>query len=191
MRGYFWTNMYLSPIQKGIQTAHCITQIMGAWTESENQIKKIRDYASNHMTKIVFDGGNCAALEAVWMRLVATDHAFYDAKWKSDERGYCKASDADDFSSHYPMAKFYEDAESLGGALTCVGIVVPENVYEFAAKIRDRSVKVITNEGKFNYSVMCTGPDNRLVAVDDVKGLYNVTPTDIAIAIEISQGRLA
>ena len=35
-----------------------------------------------------------------------------------------------------PTARFYEDQESLGGALTAVGIILPIEIYELAASMR-------------------------------------------------------
>ena len=102
MRFYAVGNMYLSSIQQGIQAAHCVAEmLMQPYTEGRSQAKQ--DWALNHKTIICVNGGNNKSL-----------NDFYDLVR---------------YQSQFPVARFYEDDASLGGILTCVGIIVPEKIY--------------------------------------------------------------
>ena len=102
MRFYAVGNQYLSSIQQGIQAAHCVAEmLMQPYTEGRSQAKQ--DWALNHKTIICVNGGNNKSL-----------NDFYDLVR---------------YQSQFPVARFYEDDASLGGILTCVGIVVPEKIY--------------------------------------------------------------
>jgi hypothetical protein len=121
MRFYSFTNMYLSSIQVGIQTAHCLVD-MGREYDNTNQAKlgdksciDYIDWADNHKTIVCLNGGNKANLEEI----------------------------VNFFGSHhntYPWCCFCEDEDSLNGCLTCVGIIVPEKIYETAKVFRDSGV---------------------------------------------------
>ena len=101
MRFYSACNMYLSSIQQGIQTAHCVSEmLMKPFSEQRYQIQ---DWALNHKTIICLNGGNNKSLSD-----------FYDLIR---------------YQSQFPVAKFHEDEQSMAGMLTCVGIIVPEKIY--------------------------------------------------------------
>ncbi len=55
MKLYSFVNRYLIPIQKGIQTAHMVSEM---FQENENN-KLLLDWAQNHKTIIMLDGGLC------------------------------------------------------------------------------------------------------------------------------------
>lgn len=122
MRGYFFVNMYLSSIQKGIQTAHCITKI----AHENKQNNYVMEYPE-HMTKIVLDGGNHKMLLELHAAIADLGKQFQEKypgeKW-------------------YPFAAFHEDEQSLNGACTCVGIILPERIYEFADNVRHNVYKI-------------------------------------------------
>lgn len=110
-RLYFFTNFYISSIQKGIQAGHCAVELMNGQYRDH---PVTRDWATNHKTFIVLNGGAQLELEhtyEVLSRNVAS----------------------------YPFALFKEDA-GLNYALTCVGIIVPEHIYEFTSKNRGCSI---------------------------------------------------
>ena len=98
MRAYFLTNMYLSPIQHGIQAAHCLQEINNNFPKN----KILKDWAENHKTMYVLNGGTSEQMREM----------FYLFEHKSN---------------NLPWATFYEP--SLDNALTCIGIIVPETVY--------------------------------------------------------------
>lgn len=103
-RLYCLTNMYLSSLQKGLQTAHVVSDLaVSAQMDSEvNEV--FTAWASNDRTIIILNGGNSASLE----------------RWEQFLRTFC---------SRWPWAAFREDEQSLNGAITAVGVIVPESVY--------------------------------------------------------------
>jgi hypothetical protein len=98
--------MYLSDIQKGIQTGHMAVDLVRKYGDQEYSLTALRDmvadWADNHKTFIVLNGGNNAMLDNTAV--------------------ICS-------QSGLPCTAFYEDEDSLGGIRTCVGIVVPENYF--------------------------------------------------------------
>lgn len=111
MRAYFFGNMYLSSIQQGIQAAH-VTHELFMKPHSEEGNMYLFEWATNHKTMILLNAGYSEEIR----RLVE----FFDTP-----------------DNPYPWASFNEGQDALDGALTCVGIVIPEQVYELAAAIRE------------------------------------------------------
>ena len=103
MRGYFLTNMYLSPIQHGIQSAHCLQEINNKYQNRPADHIQLLDWATNHKTMYVLNGGTSDQMKQI-LELF---------KWESNP---------------YPWAYFNEP--SIDDALTCVGIIIPEEVYK-------------------------------------------------------------
>ena len=101
----FVNNVYMSPIQWGIQTAHVVSSIM-AKPQYRNRQDLFHDWANDSPTIIVCKGGPLIQLEAI-------------------------ASEIERLGTHFdmPWASFYEDQASLGGILTCTGILVPEVIF--------------------------------------------------------------
>jgi len=119
MRAYFFGNMYLSSIQQGIQAAHVTHELFTKYEISEIQQSEYNelgdslwDWATNHKTMILLNGGYADNLRNL-------------------------ISIFDDPKNPYPWASFNEGEDSLDGALTSVGIVLPEKIYLTAALIRD------------------------------------------------------
>lgn len=105
-RGYFFTNMYLSDKQCGIQCAHCIGRMARAPTGIFNE------WIHEHETIILLNGGNSEDLDRLYDQLLElTNNLLYD-EYK-----------------RLPVARFHEDKKSLNEATTCVGIVLPDSVY--------------------------------------------------------------
>jgi hypothetical protein len=124
MRAYFFTNMYLSSIQNGIQPQHCTSELFVKYDdygETAYASNVLFDWAKNHKTTIVVNGGYSSTLRELIARF-------------------------DSQHNPYPWAYFVEDEDAIGplnptvdkraGALTCVGIVLPEKIYETARAIR-------------------------------------------------------
>jgi len=101
MKLYSFTNMYLSDIQKGIQTAHLINAFWKKYSDSDsNEACQFWNWTFFDEIIVVLNGGSQEELEA----------------------------NLDLFSnSFYPFAAFREYMKSLNGALTVVGISLPEN----------------------------------------------------------------
>jgi hypothetical protein len=101
--------MYLSDIQKGIQTAHLVNEFWkkynipseyGSEATKKNQ-EYLDSWAYIDQSIIVFDGGNQNQLE--WIEY------FFNQN-----------------NNQYPWAYFREDQISLNKALTAVGIILPK-----------------------------------------------------------------
>lgn len=120
MRGYFWGNMYLSSIQQGIQSAHCMSEmfIKYQYTSSPHPLI-LSDWASHHKTMILLNGGYSETLRTLL------------TMFRKD-------------SNPYPFASFNEGQDALDGALTCVGIILPERIYGASALARKNRVTVRT-----------------------------------------------
>lgn len=126
MRLYTFVNaLYLKPVQHGIQSAHIVHELFLKYSDptlySNTEISGVLglspsgilwNWTRTHKTIVVLDGGICKDL----FTLI-------------------------DFFAHpenqFPWTSFYEDNDSLMGALTAVGIVLPEEVYNAAKVIRD------------------------------------------------------
>lgn len=120
MRFYGFGNYYLSSLQQGLQSAHVVGDLAAASISSGKVTTKGKiffDWAENHKTMVLLNGGNSAMLEALFQ------------KFATFEKN----------GMHLPYAKFHEDEQSLGGALTYVGIVVEEKYYVAASELRSTS----------------------------------------------------
>ena len=102
MRAYFLTNMYLSSIQHGIQAAHCLQEINTKYKGGTDQALTLFDWAEDHKTMYVLNGGTSEQMHEI---LNFFRHESNNLPW------------------HY----FHEP--SLDNALTCIGIIVPEEIY--------------------------------------------------------------
>lgn len=119
MRFYSFVNYYLSPLQHGLQTAHCVSEMAKnvtlAATINPNGLTdgarigsyaKYFEWADEHKTIIICNGGNSLMLQVLFEKLIALG-----AKLA------------------LPVVKFHEDEQSLNFALTSVAILVPEEFY--------------------------------------------------------------
>lgn len=118
MRYYGFTNMYLSSIQVGIQNAHCLVDMSRKYHDSYHGIDsdKRNDYAEwadNHKTMVCLNGGNQKDLNQLAWHF-SNSH------------------------NQYAWEMFFEDNDSLNDCLTCVGIILPEHIYEAARVVRER-----------------------------------------------------
>lgn len=153
MRAYFFTNYYMSSIQKGIQSLHCVADMFSYYEHNDSSPSKydqLLDWANYHKTAILLNGGNSKDLKEMYDKLhFAAKHT-------------------------YPYGKFCEDEQSLNNAVTCVGILVPEKVYLLASVLRKAAPDenlLIRNTGTFTVDDENGAPQQ-----------YNVSPEDIVIA---------
>lgn len=91
----------MSEKQWGIQSVHALSELYKK-NLSKHQKAMLDDWQNNHKTVIILQGTNCAGL-----------HHFEDVVGHA-----CKKLD-------YPFSSFYEDEDSLNGAITCVMAIVP------------------------------------------------------------------
>jgi len=137
MRLYTFTNMYLSDIQRGIQTAHIVSNLYSKYYTHDDgtMIEQLDDWASLHKTIIVLNGGYSQHIQALHLLM-------------SEQ-------------SEYPFAQFRESDEALDGALTAVGIVIPERIYDTARQLREMNGAERAYLAKFRSPTkLVTDPDN-------------------------------
>ena len=111
LRAYFFQNMYLQGIQAGIQTQHTTTEMFvkyiirggSCYTKKEAIFD---DWVCDHKTTIVLNGGMSGDLLELEKLLSSEDNP-------------------------YPWSSFRESEYALNGALTNVGIILPEKVYSY------------------------------------------------------------
>ena len=107
-RLYCLTNpTYMSQIQCGIQSLHVLGELNVKYRHEKTEAADLLfDWQDNHKTVIVLNGG-CAG-DLVEIR----EYLYQDAA-----------------ALGLPYAHFNEDVYSLGGVITCVGVVVPAYLY--------------------------------------------------------------
>lgn len=120
MRFYGFGNYYLSSLQQGLQAGHAAVDLHVKYNILEQghfDIKPCQDmyndWAQNHKTMVLLNGGNSADLADLYSFL------------------YCE-------ENPYPFVKFHEDEVSLNGALTYVGMILPPKIYDTAAYMRQQ-----------------------------------------------------
>lgn len=121
LRGYFFTNMYLSGLQKGLQSAHAVHDAFVKYEDPTIDIfhpaySLLWEWARHHRTMVILDAGYHEEIEDL-----AT---FFDT---------------DD--NPYPWEIVNEAEDALRGAATCVMIVLPEEIYKTAEKVRKGKYK--------------------------------------------------
>jgi hypothetical protein len=114
MRFYSFVNYYLSGLQRGVQSFHAGHDMSVEYEAGTVQDNYYREWAKNHKTVIVLNGGNAASLQNLF-------EFFHELKAMGLE---------------FPFVKFHEDEQSLNGALTSVGIVLTEDIYSTALQAR-------------------------------------------------------
>lgn len=113
MRAYFFANMYLSSIQKGIQTAHVIANMFVKYGEQDTQKSQILyDWAAVHKTIIILNAGYSEEIRNLLY--------FFSSE-----------------QNPFPYASFNEGQDALDGALTCAGIILPEEIYGASKELRE------------------------------------------------------
>ena len=112
MRAYLFGNLYLSSIQQGIQALHCTTEMFLKYLPHTEEAGPLYDWALNYKTTILLNGGNSTEL--------------YSIRYHFEQE-----------ENPYPFAMFEESVDALSGAVTCVGIILPEKIYTAAEEIRN------------------------------------------------------
>ena len=149
MRLYTFTNLYLSSLQCGLQTAHVVAELFN--NTNGSQLDMLEAWSYRHKTIIILNGGYSSTLKEI---------------------------DAHLGQSPYPHATFHESEAALDGALTCVGVILPENVYTAAGIIRsgvDVDFDVIRHEYRIpteeNYDLVLTEWEMELIEMINRCGL--------------------
>lgn len=128
MRLYFFSNLYISSIQHGIQGVHSFGEMVLEYAldpdrpNAEAEREVLRTFLRDHKTTIVLNGGYASTLAEIHQRLgeIAQD-------WPA----------TNPLASTLLYGKFHEEEAALNGALTSVAAIVPECSY-FDSKIPER-----------------------------------------------------
>lgn len=115
MRAYFFGNMYLSSIQQGIQALHVVSEMFVKYGSATLASEALWNWAENHKTVVLLNAGYSDTIRDVI--------GLFDT-----------------FSNPYPWAQFYEGEDALDGALTSVGIILPEKIYAVASLVREGTI---------------------------------------------------
>ena len=112
LRFYAFGNMYLSSIQQGLQAAHVVSEMSTKyWGEQSEYAHSFYDWAANHKTMVLLNGGYGENLRDLI--------DFFDC-----------------MDNEYPFAYFRESEAALDNALTSVGIILPSDIYDGAKELR-------------------------------------------------------
>lgn len=125
MRLYAFQNMYLSGVQAGIQTQHSTVQLFVKYQpnmEPDPRTELLYEWATNHETTIILNGGDHENLACIYEVLADLDTL--------------------------PFAAFRE--EGVNNSLTNVCVVVPEDMYTEAKNLRERKIDFDTLSMNFN-----------------------------------------
>lgn len=106
-RLYSFTNNYISSLQKGLQTAHLVSNLFSAYTTKSKEKDVLYKWANDDKTIIILSGGNQFDLQLLFTSIarLATDLKL-------------------------PSGSFNEDKASLNGATTAVGLIIPKDIYD-------------------------------------------------------------
>lgn len=126
MRLYAFVNYYMSQLQHGLQTAHCVSEMSLIYQRDRADGAMYMEWAEFHKTIIICNGGNSLALRDLHNLLMAFGNAF-----------------------NLPVVKFHEDEQSLNGALTSVAIIVPEKFYD--VKYISAADRIYQGDPNLNY----------------------------------------
>ena len=115
LRLYSFCNFYISQIQGGIQTAHLVHELFNKYGTVDNSkgFSQLDKWSRNHKTIIVLNGGPNEYLRSRWM--------MFQRELSAVE---------DEIKCKLPWSSFNEDEFSLGGVMTCVGVVLPECIFD-------------------------------------------------------------
>jgi len=105
MRAYFFTNMYIAGIHAGIQAQHCTTELFVKYTRTSLAKKTLYAWAASYKTTLILNGQDSRSMKQILTQLQLFSRLL-----------------------HLPMATFHE--EGIENSMTCIGIVVPSQVYD-------------------------------------------------------------
>lgn len=130
MRAYFFVNSWLSDLQKGLQVAHCVAE-MSRFSPTQQLAEYAGDYiewAENHKTIIILNGGSHGDLVNL--------SKFFKQEWNK-----------------LVWSFFSEDDDSLNGAMTCVGVLAPEDLWKYAQTLREEGRIYDTENLRDGYAI--------------------------------------
>jgi hypothetical protein len=131
LRAYYFGNMYLSSIQQGIQAAHVTAEMFTKFpTQVGDRAKMLHSWANDHKTMILLNAGYGSEIRELMKMFV-------------------------DAANPFPYAAFWESEEALDGALTSIGIILPEYIWTGSKQIREdgfEALRYIRENGRIEWS---------------------------------------
>jgi len=118
LRAYHFNNFYLSPIQHGIQTAHCQTAMAEKYRSTDGVTSDLYWKWCETPVTICLNGGNYQGLLDAATAIVECQQNYGDP------------------ASAFPFGVFHEDKESLNEMLTNVGVILPEYIWGLYKSIK-------------------------------------------------------
>ena len=131
-RAYFWGNFYLSAIQQGIQSLHCLGEMFVKYgADHDEREDMLYDWAEHHKTVVVLNGGDSNDLLHIAANMAVDENDLPWAMWQEDER-------------------------ALSNATTCIGIIVDEKIIANVDEVRSarkerRKFRFTTRLNDFEY----------------------------------------
>ena len=123
LRCYTFTHFMLSSIQQGIQSGHASMELVNKYMIDQSWVnevvEQVADWVSNHKTIVCLNGGNSNGVRDI--------KGFLDSGMQSGQ-------------NTFPYAAFFEDEQSLDGALTSVAVILPARIFETAELMRRRTL---------------------------------------------------
>ena len=191
MRAYFFGNMYMSSIQQGIQAQHTTSELFikyqsdGIYRGAE---RYLYEWASGHKTSILLNAGFSEEIARLVDFFNTADNPYPWAKFHEGE---------DALSPGFKVAEVPGVAAALiaagidptVGALTCVGIILPEKIYGLSAALRGPEAEEIESDIRasgvwFPYPLGGPKPD-------DLSEPYEVSRYELEPAKEIGNYGMA
>jgi hypothetical protein len=117
---YVFTHAWLSPLQKGIQAAHAVAELVAIGTPDT------KDWVKYDKTLILLDGGNSDTMKVTNFEAAAERVGYYE---KEPDRWTRKPP--------FNNACFYEDDSSMEGMLTAVAVLMPDKYVAHIAESRE------------------------------------------------------
>lgn len=163
LRLYSFVNFYLSSIQQGIQTGHAAVDLVRKYSDRQypmpngefpkwKDIELVEDWADNHKTFVILNGGANIDMQNVLDLTAASD---------------------------FPWEVFLEDHNALGGGgiMTCVAVVLPDWIFNLRPEknIHDETyyswTRQLNDGGVIIYSVGPKDAEYEFVKMLKSKGL--------------------
>lgn len=130
MRAYFFVHSALSDMQKGIQVAHTLSDLytkywknpIPGYYEPNYAFEKIIEWGIDHQTIIVLNGG--FQQDLLFIKYI------FECGGDYRKTGII-------YKMTYPWTFFREDEQTMNQMVTCVGIILPDNLANYAKAVRE------------------------------------------------------
>lgn len=140
MRGYAWSNMYLSSIQNGIQGWHANNEILAKYRATSPEFSVFLAWAKRHKTLILLNGGYADNLIRIEHTLTRLNKILRKNPLQQRLLGV----------KGIPFASFREEVAALNAAMTSVFAVLPETCFCQGPQERQSLMKKMADLGYYS-----------------------------------------